>query len=98
MIPAGFRRITIGLGGKMRQRFMVSLVAALVLAAAVPVGAQAQNRPARVGGKPNINGIWQAMNTAHWNLEAHAATPLNDFWRLGSIGAIPAWCSAKAPA
>ena len=44
----------------------------------------------RIGGKPNLNGIWQAMNTANWNLEAHAASPLNEFWRLGAIGAIPA--------
>src|SRR5262245_10825636 len=22
-------------------------------------------------GKPNINGIWQAMNTANWDIEAH---------------------------
>src|SRR5687768_12533712 len=74
------------LGGKMRQRFMVSVVAALVLAACVP---QAQDRP-RIGGKPNINGIWQAMNSANWNLEGHAASQLKDFWRLGAVGAIPA--------
>ena len=74
----------------MRQRFTVSLVAALVLAAALPLGAQAQNRPAKIGGKPNINGIWQAMNSANWNLEGHAASFNKDFWRLGAIGAIPA--------
>jgi len=89
MIPAGFEQSRAFLGGKMRQRFLVSL-AALALAAAASFGAAAQNRPAKVGGKPNINGIWQAMNTANWNLEGHAASPLNDFWRLGSIGAIPA--------
>ena len=74
----------------MRQRFTVSLVAALVLAAALPLGAQAQNRPAKIGGKPNINGIWQAMNSANWNLEGHAASFNKDFRRLGAIGAIPA--------
>jgi hypothetical protein len=73
----------------MRQGFIVSLVATLVLSA-LPLAADAQNRPARVGGKPNLNGIWQAMNTANWNLEGHAASQLIDFWRLGSIGAIPA--------
>ena len=74
----------------MRQRFTGSLIAALVLATALPFGAQAQNRPARIGGKPNINGIWQAMNSANWNLEGHAASFNKDFWRLGAIGAIPA--------
>ena len=74
----------------MRQGSLVSLLVAALVLAAAPFGAGAQNRPARVGGKPNLNGIWQAMNTAYWNLEGHAATPLNDFWRLGSIGSIPA--------
>jgi hypothetical protein len=73
----------------MRQGFMVSLVAALVFTAAAPLAADAQNRP-RIGGKPNFNGIWQAMNSANWNLEGHAASQLIDFWRLGAIGAIPA--------
>ena len=30
-------------------------------------------RPARIGGKPNFSGIWQANNEAYWDLEAHAA-------------------------
>ena len=24
--------------------------------------------------KPDLNGIWQVMNTAHWNVEAHSAS------------------------
>ena len=47
-------------------------------------------RTARVAGQPNINGVWQAMNSANWNLEAHSAEPLKAFWQLGSLGAIPA--------
>jgi hypothetical protein len=26
-------------------------------------------------GKPNLNGIWQVMNTAHWDIQDHAAEP-----------------------
>ena len=48
------------------------------------------DRPARLNGRPNLNGIWQAMNSANWNLEAHNAEALNDFWKLGAIAAIPA--------
>jgi hypothetical protein len=48
------------------------------------------DRPARLNGRPNFNGIWQAMNSANWNLEAHNAEPLTEFWRLGAIAAIPA--------
>ena len=65
------------------------LAVAAVTALALPAASEAQT-PKRINGHPNLNGIWQAMNTANWNLEAHAASPLNEFWRLGSIGAIPA--------
>ena len=30
-------------------------------------------RPARIDGKPNMSGIWQALNEANWDVEAHAA-------------------------
>src|SRR4029453_17646149 len=45
-------------------------------------------RPARIAGKPNMNGIWPAMGSAYWNLEDHSA-PATQFWQLGAIGAIP---------
>jgi len=50
-------------------------------------------RPARIGKAPNINGIYQAINTANWNLEDHAATDLKQFWQLGAIAAVPAGMS-----
>lgn len=62
----------------------------LLFALAGIVAAPSQAQQARIGEHPNLNGIWQAMNDAHWNLEAHPAAPLEDFWQLGSIGAIPA--------
>lgn len=49
-----------------------------------------EHRLERIAGNPNLNGIWQAMNTANWNLEAHSAEALEDFWQLGAIAAIPA--------
>jgi len=53
--------------------------------------AQAQNRPATIAGHPNLNGIWQALNTAYWNLEAHSIEGFSkDFWQLGAIAVIPA--------
>jgi hypothetical protein len=63
---------------------------AMTAVLAGPTGAQPAAQPERINGKPNFNGIWQAMNTAYWNLEAHPAEALPDFWRLGAIGAIPA--------
>jgi len=48
-------------------------------------------RPAKLGGHPNLNGIWQVMNTANWNLEPHdAAGSLVSPRLLGAIGASPA--------
>lgn len=49
-------------------------------------------RPARIAGHPNLNGIYQAMTTAYWNLEDHPAQA-TEFWQLGAIGAIPAGMS-----
>ena len=52
--------------------------------------AQPTQRPATIAGHPNLNGVWQALNSANWNLEAHSAQGLDDFWGLGAIAAIPA--------
>ena len=61
------------------------------LAFAGGLGAQTPvNTPARIAGHPNFNGIWQAVNTAYWNLESHSAEALERFGQLGAVAAIPA--------
>ncbi|HJO12952.1 MAG: hypothetical protein QGG67_21255 [Gammaproteobacteria bacterium] len=44
--------------------------------------------PRTPDGNPDLNGFWQAMGTAHWDLQTHEsrAGPL---WQLGALGAIP---------
>lgn len=44
--------------------------------------------PRTADGKPDLNGIWQAMNTANYDLEDHGAAP-SPFLLAGAIGAIP---------
>src|SRR6201984_2535948 len=49
---------------------------AIVSASITQTLGQAQGtRPARIEGKPNLSGIWQANNEANWDLQAHAARP-----------------------
>ena len=42
--------------------------------------------------EPDLNGIWQALGTAHWDLEGHAARP-GPIVELGALGAVPAGLS-----
>ena len=55
--------------------------------AAAPAQAAPAYRAPRTGdGKPNLSGIWQSMNEANWNIEAHSA----DTWRVSVLGAVDA--------
>ena len=74
---------------------VAATLAAVALLAACQPGAEApgagqQADVARIAGRPDFNGVWQAIGTAHWNLEDHSAEALPDFWQLGAIAAIPA--------
>jgi len=67
---------------------MVAAVAGLLLPI-VPAKAQTPPVPLRTGdGKPNLNGIWQAMNEANWDIETHTAGA-GPFTALGGAFAIP---------
>lgn len=95
---------------------MKTLVAALAvvgLTVAAPAVAQAQGKgkaaaaykaPRGPDGKhPDLNGVWQVMNTANWDIEPHAAraalqlrpgpfvpVPAKSVVALGAVGAVPA--------
>ncbi len=57
----------------LRLQVLLNLCVVLFCGAANAADEQSNLNIARINGKPNFNGIWQAMNTAHWNLEAHPA-------------------------
>ncbi|MET0271703.1 MAG: hypothetical protein ABW360_01800 [Phenylobacterium sp.] len=94
---------------------MIRTVIALALASVVIGGqAQAQTAKARPGavykaprgpdGKhPDLNGVWQTLNAANWDIEPHAArgalqfrpgpvvpVPAKDVVALGAVAAVPA--------
>ena len=48
----------------------------VVIAGGQPSGQSAGGRTAKTAdGRPNLNGIWQALNSANWDIEAHEARP-----------------------
>jgi hypothetical protein len=51
--------------------------------------AAAKAIPRTAEGKPDLNGIWQSMNTANWDLEDHSAQA-GPVVAAGAIGAEPA--------
>jgi hypothetical protein len=72
----------------MRKNFVLGTVATVAMMALVPSAAQAQAArapaasggpaapvPARLGGHPNLNGVWQVLSEANWDLEPHSAQP-----------------------
>jgi hypothetical protein len=62
----------------------ILLFASLLMAQQVPYRA-----PRADGGHPDLNGIWQTMNEADYDLEAHVAKPAMAL-RQGPYGPVPA--------
>jgi hypothetical protein len=77
---------------------LLSVLCATTLDAQTP----AYRAPRTPDGKPDLNGIWQALNEANWDIELHMArpalalrpgpygpVPVAAVLRLGAIGAVP---------
>ena len=79
---------------RLRGARFASAAAALITAlqlGAIPTASHAEpyQAPRTADGKPNLNGIWQALNTANWDIQEHAARP-GQVVALGAAGAVPA--------
>ena len=52
-----------------------AVASAVITASVMRPAAQGGDIARTADGRPDFNGIWQALNEAHWDLEAHAARP-----------------------
>jgi hypothetical protein len=82
---------------RLRGAGFTSATAALMIALQLGViptasGAEADKAPRTADGKPKLNGIWQTLNTANWDLQEHAARS-GPVVALGAAGAVPAGLS-----
>jgi len=78
-------------------------IVAVTIAAIPSVTGQARTPGVpRVNGKPDLNGIWQTINTANWNIQAHTAkaalamrpgpvvpVPAKEVVAFGAVGSVP---------
>ena len=54
-----------------------------------PAASQEYRAPRTAYGTPDLNGIWQALGSAHWDIRGHEAR-MGPVVELGAIGSIPA--------
>ncbi len=73
-----------------RHLFAALLALVCVMSCAIPGAAQAPaSQIARTpNNTPDLSGVWQAMNPAHWDLQAHGPEPGPDP-AVGALGAVP---------
>ena len=77
------------MGKVLRRLVTTSALTAIVAIVVMPLAAQTYRAPRGADGKPDLNGIWQAMNEANYDLEGHVARPAMAL-RPGPYGPVPA--------
>jgi hypothetical protein len=77
-------------------------VFSMLLVSSAAFSQAAYKAPRGPGGHPDLNGVWQVLNTANWDIEPHEArpalavrpgpagpVPAKEVLALGAIGAVP---------
>jgi hypothetical protein len=82
------------MGHRLSGAIIAGATAALLISlqlGVIPAASQGEGyKPRRTAyGAPDLNGIWQSLNTANWDLQDHAARA-GQVLALGAIGAVPA--------
>lgn len=98
----GFRLPMRGLGGAVVGALLVATLVLVPGCAQSPEPAQRTPIPRAASGKPDLNGIWQALGNAHWDIEPHLAraalamqpgpvvpVPAQEVLAFGAVGAVP---------
>src|SRR5713101_1014522 len=70
---------------------VIACLATVIVSLTAMLGAAqapAYRAPRTADGKPNLNGIWQALNTADWDLQGHAAGK-GPIPSLGAVFSVP---------
>ena len=65
------------LGLVTRSRHTAFSVFTCIALGVISVDAQTGEIPRTQDGKPDMNGIWQALGNAHWDIEQHTARALS---------------------
>jgi len=71
-------------------KLVLSTAALIGLFGASQVAAQNDSIVRTPDGKPDLSGIWQALTSAHWNIEPHAAEEGAAPGTFGALTAVPA--------
>src|SRR5579859_3037714 len=71
-----------------RNRLQLCLLGVITVVGSASAQNQTFKPPRTADGKPDFNGIWQAMNTANWDLQGHSAQA-GQVVSLGATGAEP---------
>lgn len=88
--------------GRPARALGAALLAVVVVLGTADASAQSADIPRTATGQPDMNGIWQALGNAHWDIEAHTArpalvmqegpvvpVPAREVLAMGAVGSVP---------